>query len=173
MWALPSGLAMYGLGPKEAPQQQVQEHCAPFLRTSTPHAPVLTGAASPWVLLLQSITGSKMEKVCDMCHITLNKNAVVGDVSAMTPGGCRIGTPAMTSRGLTEQVRRLHHALVQTVVHAETQWLAAASVCCLLYHSLVSVCRGALVGSCAATVGAMGIARQGVDETGGLLQCFP
>ena len=40
-----------------------------------------------------------------MCHITLNKNAVVGDVSAMTPGGVRVGTPAMTSRGLKEQVR--------------------------------------------------------------------
>ena len=38
-----------------------------------------------------------------MCHITLNKNAVVGDVSAMTPGGVRVGTPAMTSRGLKEQ----------------------------------------------------------------------
>ena len=43
-----------------------------------------------------------MEKACDMCHITLNKNAVVGDVSALTPGGVRIGTPAMTSRGLDE-----------------------------------------------------------------------
>ena len=39
-----------------------------------------------------------------MCHITLNKNAVVGDVSAMTPGGVRVGTPAMTSRGLKEEV---------------------------------------------------------------------
>jgi glycine hydroxymethyltransferase len=43
-----------------------------------------------------------MEKACDLCHITLNKNAVVGDVSAMTPGGVRIGAPAMTSRGLKE-----------------------------------------------------------------------
>lgn len=51
---------------------------------------------------VQDITGSKMEKACDLCHITLNKNAVVGDVSAMTPGGVRIGAPAMTSRGLKE-----------------------------------------------------------------------
>jgi glycine hydroxymethyltransferase len=50
----------------------------------------------------QGITGSKLEKACDLCHITLNKNAVVGDVSAMTPGGVRIGSPAMTSRGLRE-----------------------------------------------------------------------
>ena len=55
-----------------------------------------------WDLRPEGITGSKMEKACDMCHITLNKNAVVGDVSAMTPGGVRIGAPAMTSRGLKE-----------------------------------------------------------------------
>lgn len=55
-----------------------------------------------WDLRPEGITGSKMEKACDLCHITLNKNAVVGDVSAMTPGGVRIGTPAMTSRGLVE-----------------------------------------------------------------------
>jgi glycine hydroxymethyltransferase len=56
-----------------------------------------------WDLRPEGITGSKMEKVCDLAHITLNKNAVVGDVSAMTPGGVRIGTPAMTSRGLVEK----------------------------------------------------------------------
>ena len=44
-----------------------------------------------------------MEKACDICHITVNKNAVVGDVSAMAPGGVRVGAPAMTSRGLKEQ----------------------------------------------------------------------
>ncbi|KAG2488048.1 hypothetical protein HYH03_013353 [Edaphochlamys debaryana] len=56
-----------------------------------------------WDLRPEGVTGSKMEKACDLCHITLNKNAVVGDLSAMNPGGVRIGTPAMTSRGLREQ----------------------------------------------------------------------
>ena len=51
---------------------------------------------------LQGINGNKMEKACDLVHITLNKNAVVGDVSALAPGGVRIGAPAMTSRGLQE-----------------------------------------------------------------------
>ena len=58
-----------------------------------------------------------MEKACDLCHITLNKNAVVGDVSAMTPGGVRIGTPAMTSRGLKEaDFERVAELLHQVVV---------------------------------------------------------
>jgi glycine hydroxymethyltransferase len=70
-----------------------------------------------WDLRPEGITGSKMEKACDLCHITLNKNAVVGDVSAMAPGGVRIGAPAMTSRGLKEQdfeaIAELLHKVLQ------------------------------------------------------------
>eukprot|EP00227_Mantoniella_beaufortii_P017408 CAMPEP_0197579052 /NCGR_PEP_ID=MMETSP1326-20131121/3121_1 /TAXON_ID=1155430 /ORGANISM="Genus nov. species nov., Strain RCC2288" /LENGTH=469 /DNA_ID=CAMNT_0043142401 /DNA_START=90 /DNA_END=1499 /DNA_ORIENTATION=- len=70
-----------------------------------------------WDLRPCGLTGSKMETVCDMLHITLNKNAVFGDASALTPGGCRIGTPAMTSRGLKEAdfvtvAEFLHRAVV-------------------------------------------------------------
>lgn len=55
-----------------------------------------------WDLRPKAVTGSKMEKICDLAHITLNKNAVAGDTSALNPGGVRIGAPAMTSRGLVE-----------------------------------------------------------------------
>lgn len=34
--------------------------------------------------------------------ITLNKNAVHGDSSALTPGGVRLGAPALTSRSMKE-----------------------------------------------------------------------
>ena len=50
-----------------------------------------------WDLRPQGITGSKYEKICDKINITLNKNAVVGDKSAVSPGGVRIGAPAMTT----------------------------------------------------------------------------
>ena len=40
-----------------------------------------------------------MQVLCDFARITLNKNTVPGDASAMNPGGVRIGSPAMTSRG--------------------------------------------------------------------------
>eukprot|EP00039_Didymoeca_costata_P023740 m.8064 g.8064 ORF g.8064 m.8064 type:complete len:450 (+) comp3833_c0_seq1:78-1427(+) len=56
-----------------------------------------------WDLRPVGITGSKMEKTCDACSITLNKNCVAGDRSALTPGGVRIGAPAMTTRGLKEE----------------------------------------------------------------------
>ena len=49
------------------------------------------------------LTGSKVEKLCDALHITLNKNTIVGDKSATTPCGVRVGTPAITTRGYLEQ----------------------------------------------------------------------
>merc|ERR1740139_386246 len=52
-----------------------------------------------WDLRPHGLTGSKVEKVCEVCSITLNRNAVHGDASALSPGGVRIGTPAMTTRG--------------------------------------------------------------------------
>jgi glycine hydroxymethyltransferase len=50
----------------------------------------------------KGIDGARVEKILDMAHITLNKNSVVGDTSALIPGGIRIGTPAMTTRGMKE-----------------------------------------------------------------------
>ncbi|KND03167.1 uncharacterized protein SPPG_02228 [Spizellomyces punctatus DAOM BR117] len=55
-----------------------------------------------WDLRPNALTGSKMEKICDYVNITLNKNAVHGDSSALVPGGVRLGTPALTSRGFKE-----------------------------------------------------------------------
>ncbi|KAJ7015718.1 LOW QUALITY PROTEIN: serine hydroxymethyltransferase 4 [Populus alba x Populus x berolinensis] len=52
-----------------------------------------------WDLRPLGLTGNKVEKLCDLANITVNKNAV----SALAPGGVRIGTPAMTSRGLVEK----------------------------------------------------------------------
>ncbi|PRQ21553.1 putative glycine hydroxymethyltransferase [Rosa chinensis] len=55
-----------------------------------------------WDLTALGITGKNYEKVCEICHITLNKSAIFGDNGAFSPGGVRIGTPAMTSRGCVE-----------------------------------------------------------------------
>jgi glycine hydroxymethyltransferase len=55
-----------------------------------------------WDLKPCGLTGSKFEKTCDAANITLNKNCVPGDKSAITPGGVRIGTPALTTRMMVE-----------------------------------------------------------------------
>eukprot|EP00945_MAST-04E_sp_MAST-4E-sp1_P007797 g7797.t1 len=56
-----------------------------------------------WDLRPAGITGSKMEITCEMINISLNKNAIYGDRSALSPGGVRIGTPALTSRGFKKK----------------------------------------------------------------------
>jgi glycine hydroxymethyltransferase len=55
-----------------------------------------------WDLRPLKLTGSKVEKVCDLLGITINKNSVSGDASAQTPGGIRLGTSALTSRDMLE-----------------------------------------------------------------------
>ncbi|GLB39057.1 putative interconversion of serine and glycine [Lyophyllum shimeji] len=55
-----------------------------------------------WDLRPIGLTGSKVEKVCDLMGITINKNAVSGDSSAQVPGGIRLGTSALTSRNMKE-----------------------------------------------------------------------
>merc|ERR1719188_2760490 len=56
-----------------------------------------------WDLRPHGLTGSKLEKVCECASISLNRNAVHGDASALSPGGVRIGSPAMTTRGCTTE----------------------------------------------------------------------
>merc|ERR1711974_553546 len=42
------------------------------------------------------------ENVCDKVMVTLNKNSVPADTSALVPGGVRLGACALTSRGFKE-----------------------------------------------------------------------
>jgi len=56
-----------------------------------------------WDVRPLELTGSKVEKACELVHITVNKNTIIGDKSAVTPGGVRLGTPALTSRGMKEE----------------------------------------------------------------------
>ena len=52
-------------------------------------------------LIERGISGKKLERLLDEAHITVNKNAVPNDPAKPTiTSGVRIGTPAVTSRGL-------------------------------------------------------------------------
>lgn len=47
----------------------------------------------------KEMDGARAERVLEMSGIALNKNTVPGDKSAFNPGGIRMGTHAMTTRG--------------------------------------------------------------------------
>lgn len=69
-----------------------------------------------WDLRQHGITGSKVEKLLDVMHITTNKNSVVGDKSAVNPGGIRLGTGALTTRGMVEaDMERIAGYLIKSV----------------------------------------------------------
>ena len=54
------------------------------------------------------ITGKEMQHRCDENHITLNKNAIPGDPEKPSvTSGIRLGTPAVTTRGLGEKEMKL------------------------------------------------------------------
>lgn len=68
---------------------------------------ILTGGTDNHLMLLDlrgmEVTGKELQRRCDEVYITLNKNTVPNDPqSPFTTSGVRIGTPAVTSRGLVE-----------------------------------------------------------------------
>lgn len=51
----------------------------------------------------KDIDGARVERILELACIACNKNTVPGDTSALMPGGIRMGTPALTSRGFDEE----------------------------------------------------------------------
>jgi glycine hydroxymethyltransferase len=55
-------------------------------------------------LTTYDLTGKVVEKLLDQAHITCNKNTIPNDPkSAFVTSGIRLGTPAVTSRGMNEE----------------------------------------------------------------------
>lgn len=60
-------------------------------------------------------------------RISINKNIVLGDTSAINPGGVRLGTAAITSRGFNnndiEQVASILHRAIQVSLSIQVRSL--------------------------------------------------
>lgn len=68
---------------------------------------LITGGTDNHLLLLdlrnKGITGKKAEEVLEKCNISVNKNAILNDPEKpFVTSGIRIGTPAITTRGVKE-----------------------------------------------------------------------
>ena len=63
-----------------------------------------------------NISGKELQNRCDANHITLNKNAIPGDPAKPNiTSGVRIGTPAVTTRGLgEEEMKKIAHCIALT-----------------------------------------------------------
>ena len=77
----------------------------------------------------KGITGKVAEKALEAAHITVNKNTIPFDTnSPFTASGIRIGTPALTSRGMKEGEMRQVARLVGEVLHEPESEEARARV---------------------------------------------
>lgn len=112
----------------EAQQPEFKEYCKQIIRNAQTLAKYLIERGYTiqtngtdnhlflWNLRANGVTGSKFEKICELVGITLNKNTVYGDKSALSPGGVRIGTPALTTRGFKEQdMHQVGEFLIKTL----------------------------------------------------------
>ena len=64
----------------------------------------------------KNIDGARVERVLELVGVASNKNTVPGDKSALKPGGLRMGTPAMTTRGFQpEDFKRVADIVHQAV----------------------------------------------------------
>ena len=72
-------------------------------------------------------TGPEIEKILDQVHITTSKSTIPDDPRPpYSPSGLRLGTPAMTTRGLDESgMRKIAGWIVDAAHHrAEPDYLA-------------------------------------------------
>ncbi|MBR5597510.1 MAG: serine hydroxymethyltransferase [Lachnospiraceae bacterium] len=70
-----------------------------------------------------NLTGKEVEKLLDQAHITANKNTIPNDPkSPFVTSGIRLGTPAVTTRGMnTEDMDRIAEAISLVVKYGEAK----------------------------------------------------
>jgi glycine hydroxymethyltransferase len=84
---------------------------------------IVSGGTDTHLLLVdvfaKGMFGSEAEKALGEAGITVNKNAIPFDINPpMKPSGVRIGTPAVTTRGMKEpEMRQIAHWIAEALHH--------------------------------------------------------
>ena len=66
----------------------------------------------------KGITGKVAEKALDEVHITVNKNTIPFDTNKpFVASGIRLGTPALTTRGMKEEEMISIGEMIASVIH--------------------------------------------------------
>ncbi|RMB90406.1 hypothetical protein DUI87_33292 [Hirundo rustica rustica] len=108
-------IAAVAVALKQASSPAFREYCQQVLRNAKAMARALlqrgytlvSGGTDNHLVLVdlrpKGIDGARAERVLELVSITANKNTCPGDKSALTPGGLRLGAPALTSRQFREE----------------------------------------------------------------------
>src|SRR5579859_968932 len=84
---------------------------------------IISGGTDTHLMLVdvfsKGMLGSEAEKALGEAGITVNKNAIPFDTNPpMKPSGIRIGTPALTTRGMKEpEMRQIGHWIAESLLH--------------------------------------------------------
>jgi len=86
---------------------------------------IISGGTDTHVMLVdvfsKGMLGSEAEKALGEAGVTVNKNAIPFDTNPpMKPSGIRIGTPALTTRGMKEAEMRQIGRWISEVLHQRT-----------------------------------------------------
>lgn len=114
---------------REAMRPEYKEYCAQIISNAKAFADelvklglrIVSGGTECHMFLVdltaKDVTGSDAEESLDRAHITLNKNAIPADPRPpRVTSGIRIGTPALTTRGLREEdCRRVANLMVRVI----------------------------------------------------------
>jgi glycine hydroxymethyltransferase len=105
-------------------QQQVLDNAKVLAETlQTEGLRIVSGGTDNHLMLVdvfqngKGITGKVAEKALDAVHITVNKNTIPFDTnSPFTASGIRLGTPALTTRGMRESEMRQIGELIAAII---------------------------------------------------------
>jgi glycine hydroxymethyltransferase len=103
-------------------QQQIVKNAAAMADEFTKLGiKMVSGGTDNHLILLnltdKGMTGKELEHMLDEVHITVNKNAIPFDTQKpFVTSGIRIGTPAMTSRGMKENEARIIARLIAKII---------------------------------------------------------
>ena len=116
-------------------QQQIVKNAQALAKGLTSRGMKLVSGGTDNHLMLLDLTesghtGKEMEKLLDSVHITCNKNTIPNDPqSPFVTSGVRLGTPAVTSRGLVEEdMDKIAEAIALMVKNPEGNQAAARAI---------------------------------------------
>jgi len=94
---------------------------------------IISGGTDTHLMLVdvfaKGMLGSEAEKALDQAGITVNKNAIPFDTNPpLKPSGIRIGTPALTTRGMKEEEMRQVGRWISEALHHRTDSAVLAKI---------------------------------------------